>query len=131
MKKLLLKTKKFKAGVFVILCLVMGLNVKAQTAASVTWPLSSTTTTASTVVGNVTGGVETLSSVMAIKDYAGLSGAQRVNVPATTGGTYPSGWPALQTTELSDVWIEFAVTPNTGLNLTVNSVILSMCGGYW
>ena len=33
MKKLLLKTKKFKAAVFVILCLVMGLNVNAQT-----WP---------------------------------------------------------------------------------------------
>jgi len=106
-------------------------NTMAQTA-SATWPLTATTTLAVTNVGNVTGTVETL-NILQTGTYAGydangVATMQRLRINTIYGSGATAGWPALQTTELSDVWAQFAASPNAGNQFHVASVSLTIAG---
>lgn len=109
--------------VFSVLCLLLCFSAQAQTD-SVKWPLSANVNPVN--VGNLTGIDETLCSWLNVVSYAGTVIPQRVRISGTYTGQSAVGWPASVTAELSDVYIDFPVTPATGFDFHVSSVSLQM-----
>lgn len=99
-----------------IVILFFSYSANSQTA-SVTWPLSVTTTIYPTNSGNVNGENESFNN-MVINNYTGPNSSQRVT---TTDGS----WPA-ETVQNENRYIQFAVSPNVNYSFEINSISLSL-----
>ena len=100
----------------IILGLLFTTILEAQPASAL-WELSSTTTTSVSVSGNIAGQDESFSE-MYIYNYAGPNNSQRVT-------TLTGSWPA-ETEQNQNRYIQFAVSPETGYNFTVTSVMMDL-----
>jgi hypothetical protein len=126
MKKSLLSIQL--RAIVLVLCLFAGFSVKAQTD-SVKWALNATTTITPAIVGNVTGANQSLSSWLSIANYTGTPIQQRIRINTTYTGQSAAGWPALITSELSDVFMDFPVSPAAGYKFHVNAITFDIIGG--
>jgi pectate lyase len=99
-----------------IVCLLMAAAVSAQTASAL-WPLTSTSSTAVTATGNITGANESFSNLI-INNYTGPNASQRVT---TTDGN----WPA-ETDQNESRYIQFAVSPAQGFNFNVTEISMNL-----
>ena len=52
----------------------------------------------------------------------------RIDFLATYPGQTAAGWPALTTHEISDVWFQFSVSPNSGYNFHLQTLSFSIAG---
>lgn len=101
-----------------LLCvlLIFYIGAKAQTAASASWPLSSSTTTSVTTSGAVTASVETFKNTE-VNGYTGANTSQRVRMAGTS-----NTWPANLKYQMDTVYIQFAICPKTGSILHIDSI---------
>lgn len=88
--------------------------------ASGTWPLTSATTVTATSSGNVTGQSESFSN-LSVNNYSGPGSSQRVQIGATSEGTWPADAGQNETR-----YIQFAVSPSSGYDFYVGSISLSL-----
>lgn len=90
--------------------------------ASATWELTNPSNGGTGLVPSTAGQVvaeEEFLNNMEINQYSGPNFSQRVRIEGNK-------WPAMQTTQLDTVFVQFAVTPKTGFNLSVTSVSLGI-----
>nr|WP_294897034.1 T9SS type A sorting domain-containing protein [uncultured Pedobacter sp.] len=99
---------------------------------SATWPLVSDQG-ANPVTGNVIATAQTMDGNMTVKNYATFNAgtvndgtfvpyvAQRV-IPNGGNVSSPVGWPANQTDDVSNQWVEYKVQPASGQDLKVTDV---------
>lgn len=112
---------------FLLLYLGFLSTANAQmTAASATWALSSTSAQTVTTSGQVNGTDEQL-AVLSINQYTGTFLSQRLRVNSAIAPSSTAGWPANQTSEISGVYIQFAISPKSGNKLHVNSLSMIIC----
>jgi pectin methylesterase-like acyl-CoA thioesterase len=111
--------------VLVVVGLLPIFSAYAQTAASATWPLTSTSTTAVTIGGQVTGSAETCSSTLYVYNYSGQTGpsGSAMQLLTIVGGSW--------TTEAASNhgrYFQFTVSPATNNNLTVDTIAMVLGG---
>lgn len=104
----------------VLVMVLLGSIVSAQDTASVLWPLSSVTTTAPVLAGQVNGDAESFKNVE-INQYTGFNSSQRIRIAGNT-------WPLNQTTPIDTVFVQFAVRPKAGITFTVSTVKVFLAG---
>ncbi|QQS35300.1 MAG: carbohydrate-binding protein [Ignavibacteriales bacterium] len=101
---------------FLFCILITSVSIKPQNA-SATWPLTSATTTAVTVSGDVAGQPESFGG-MTINNYTGPNSSQRVT-------TSDGNWPA-ESQQNENRYIQFAVSPAPGYNFTVGNISMNL-----
>lgn len=101
---------------FSLIILLFQVTMFAQEASAL-YPLTSSTTTAVSVNGNVIGFNESFSG-MVINNYSGPSSSQRIT---TTDGSW-SG----ESGQNNERYIQFAVTPQFGNNFNITSIAMSI-----
>ncbi|WP_082893719.1 pectinesterase family protein [Rufibacter ruber] len=115
----------FLLGLAWLLCF-FSTQVFAQTATAA-WALSNPSGTTpgtgltATATGQINAPDEKL-SILTINGYTGTESSQRLSYMNNIG------WPASQTDTISNVYVEFSVTPKEGYDLTVNTVSLKIGG---
>lgn len=94
--------------------------LSAQDTASVLWPLSVSTTTASVTSGQVSGDAERFKNTE-VNQYTGYNASQRVRIVG-------NAWPLNQTTMIDTVYVQFAARPKNGVALSVSQVKVFLAG---
>ena len=110
--------KKLFSTLIVLPIFLAGFDSISQPA-TVTWPLSSTSTTSAINTGNVLGTNEVYSELVS-RDYTGTSGSQRSH---TIGNTWPG-----ESTPNYNRYLQFAVSPAAGNNFTINNIQMLVGG---
>jgi len=96
----------------------------SQNAASVAWPLTNPSTGGTGLISSATGhftGFDLLLNNMELNQYTGTNSSMRVRM-AGTGNT----WPANRTTQIDSVYLQFRVSPKTGVTAVIDSVLLRL-----
>lgn len=114
----------YAALITLIVFVTASIPTFAQTTASANWPLTDPST-GGTEFEVITSGPVDASEMRLnnteINQYSGPNNSMRVRIEGNE-------WPANQTTEIEGVYVEYAVTPNTGVIFHVDSISLGIAG---
>ncbi|MCW5894116.1 MAG: T9SS type A sorting domain-containing protein [Bacteroidetes bacterium] len=109
--------KKLLLTILVIVSVALVTREVHAQAASATWALSSVTTTSVATSGNVSGTVETFSS-MVVNSYTGPNSSQRLTTP-------DNSWPG-ESDQNESRYVQFAVSPDATYEFNVTSVTMNL-----
>lgn len=99
--------------------------VKAQNPFSVSWPLTDPSTGGTAFKPNISGAVTASDETFRgteLNGYTGANNSQRVRMKTIPSNT----WPAGLTSKIDSVYVEFVVSPKTGIQLSVTGISLNI-----
>lgn len=118
-----MKQEVIVVSLFILMCFFV-MDVYAQSSASAKWPLTNPEDGGTGLSAVIAGPLDAKNEVLnntEVNHYSGPNNSQRVRIEGNE-------WPANQTTEIEDVFIEFSVSPKPGSKFHVDSISLGIAG---